>query len=99
MRTGRPEQLILAFDIGSSSTRTAIFDEKGRLYPGTVASVPYLLRYTSDGGAEISPFILRRAAEECLAETVRKYRASSLRKVPIVAVAASSLWHALLGLD
>jgi gluconokinase len=99
MGTARAELLILAFDIGSSSTRTAIFDEKARLYSETAARVSYLLRYTPEGGAELSPLILQRAAERCLAETLRKHRASRLRKIPVAALAASSLWHALLGLD
>jgi gluconokinase len=91
--------LILAFDVGSSSTRTSLFDERGHRYKETAASVSYNLRYTSDGGAEISPLLLRRAAERCLAETLQKRSASALRKMPITAAAASSFWHALLGLD
>jgi len=96
----RAELLILAMDIGSSSTRTALFNDKARRLSETMASVPYLLRYTSDGGAELSPFVLRRAAQRCLAETLRKHHASpALGKSPVAAIAASSLWHAVLGLD
>ena len=94
------ELLILAMDIGSSSTRTALFDDKARRLSETMASVPYLLRYTSDGGAELSPLVLRRAAQRCLVETSRKHRASpALGNTPVAAIAASSLWHAVLGLD
>src|SRR5919204_618802 len=100
MRSAPPSLLILVFDIGSSSSRSALFDEQARLVPQTAAHVPYSVRYGFGGGAELSPFILRRAAERCRAETLRLHRDSrSLRKTPIVAVASSSLWHALLGLD
>lgn len=100
MRNSRAELLVLAMDIGSSSTRSALFDHKARQLPETGARVEYSLRYTSDGGAELAPLILQRAAERCLAETLRQHRASlSLRKIPIAAIGGSSLWHALLGLD
>jgi gluconokinase len=100
MRKSRAELLILGIDMGSSSTRTALFDHKARRLPETGASVSYGVRYTSDGGAELSPFILRRAAARCLAETLRKHRASpAFRKIPVAAIGGSSLWHALLGLD
>jgi gluconokinase len=100
MRNSRAELLILAIDIGSSSTRTALFDHKARRLPETTVSVQYSVKYTSEGGAELSPFILRRAAARCLAETLRKHRASpALRKIPVAAIGGSSLWHALLGLD
>jgi gluconokinase len=99
MRNAPGDRLILAFDIGSSSTRTALFDEKGRRDLETAVSIPYRVRYTSDGGAELSPFILRWAAKQCLAKTLHKHRTSPLRRVPVATIAASSLWHALLGLD
>jgi gluconokinase len=95
----RPELLVLAMDIGTSSTRTALFDEKGRLFAKTVASRGYAVCYTEDSG-ELSPAVLRRASANCVQETLRARRASaSLRKIPIGAVGASAFWHSLLGLD
>jgi len=35
MRRGAPEFLVLALDIGSSSTRSALFDEKARMIAGS----------------------------------------------------------------
>ncbi|MEY2548392.1 MAG: gluconokinase [Verrucomicrobiota bacterium] len=90
-----PELLVLALDIGSSSTRAALFNERGRLIPGTEARREYSLRYTPDGGAELSPFRLRRAVQTCLGESLRR----SPARAPIVAVGASAFWHGLLGLD
>jgi gluconokinase len=87
--------LVLAIDIGSSSARTALFNQRGRVVPGTGARREYSLRYTADGGAELSPRALQRAVRACLRETLRNLHA----KRPIVAVAGSAFWHGLLGLD
>jgi len=96
----RPELLVLAMDIGSSSTRSALFDEKGRMLAGSSASREYAVSYTADGGAELSPLTLRRASAACLRKTLQARRASPpLRKIPIAAVGASAFWHSLLGLD
>jgi gluconokinase len=94
-----PEALILAVDIGSSSTRSALFDLKGDLLAGTDARREYAVQYTPDGGAELSPLVLRRAARVCLRETLRAHRSSRLCKIPIVGVGGSAFWHSLLGLD
>ena len=96
----RPELLVLALDIGSSSTRSALFDENGRVLAGSGASREYAVRYTADGGAELSPPLLGRAAAECMRKTLQARRASpSLRRIPIAALGASSFWHSLLGVD
>jgi gluconokinase len=99
MRSARAKLLVLAFDVGSSSTRTALFDDHGRQHRETAASVSYHVGYSSDGGAELSPFKLRQAAERCFRETLRRHSASPLRKVPLRTIAASSFWHSLVGLD
>ena len=62
---------VLAIDIGSSSTRTALFNQQGRLVPGTTAQRKYSLRYTADGGAELSPVALQRAVRACFRETLQ----------------------------
>jgi gluconokinase len=96
----RPELLVVAMDIGSSSTRSALFDEKGRMFVETSASQEYAVCYTADGGAELSALLLRRAAAQCLRKTLQAQRACpSLRKIPIAVLGASSFWHSLLGVD
>lgn len=96
----RPEFLVLAMDIGSSSTRSALFDEKGRVFVETSASREYAVCYTADGGAELSALLLLRASANCLQRTLQARRASpSLRKIPTTALGASAFWHSLLGLD
>jgi gluconokinase len=83
---------VLAIDIGSSSTRTALFNQRGHVVPGTAAQRKYSLRYTAEGGAELSPITLQRAVRECIRETLRSSRS-------IVAVGGSAFWHGLVGLD
>jgi gluconokinase len=96
-----PEFLVLAMDIGSSSTRTALFDEKGHAVVETAANREYAVHYGTDGAAELSPALLLRASRLSLRRTlqVRRRLSPSLRKVPIAAVGASAFWHSLLGLD
>ena len=95
-----PEFLVFAIDVGTSSLRTALFDDRARHLSGTTARERYAVRYFSDGGAELSPAILNRAAAKCLRQTLRVYRASqTLKKIPIAAVGGSGFWHSLLGLD
>lgn len=97
---GRPaELLVLALDIGSSSTRTALFDQNAARILETTASREYAVRYQANGGAELVPMQLLRAARSCLRETLRFRRESSLKNVPIGAVSGSGFWHSLLGLD
>ena len=100
MRRRRPEFLVLALDIGSSSTRSAFFDETGRALTRTGAKREYAVSYTADGGAELSPSVLLRSARLCLKETLRGRRSTTaLRKIPMAAIAGSAFWHSLLGLD
>src|SRR3954453_14285900 len=94
------ESFVLAMDIGSSSTRTGIFDEAGRLLPGSQAAESYSIRYTAEGAAELSPLILRNAARRCMAESLNAYEGlSKKRRAPIKVIAGSAFWHGLLGVD
>jgi len=92
--------LILAIDIGTSSLRTALFDARGWRLVRTTAQETYSLRVTADGGAELSPPTLRRTFLQCLAKTLRVYRADrTIQLRPIIAVGTSCFWHSLLGAD
>ena len=99
MRRRAPEFLVLAIDIGSSSTRSALFDDKARMVNGTEARREYAVQYSADGGAELSPLKLRQAARNCVRETLEAHRASRFRRIPVVGVGGSAFWHSLLGLD
>ena len=95
-----PEFLVLAMDVGSSSTRTALVDDSGRLVRGSNRQRGYTIRYTAHGAAEVSPNVLRRAAGACVSETLRWQRNSAaLHHVPVRAISGCSFWHSLLGLD
>ena len=100
MRARRPDFLVLAFDVGSSSVRAALFDETGAIVAATLSQRRYTIRYTADGGAELSPHVLRRATAACISDAWRqRSRSAALRDVPLRAVSGCSFWHSLLGLD
>ncbi len=84
---------VLALDIGTSSARAALFDDRGRLLEGTLRRVSYRLETGPDGRAELAPIGLAEQIERLL-DAVHATAPSSVRAVGI-----SSFWHSLLGLD
>ena len=86
---------IFTFDIGTSSLRTTLVDGRGRRLEETTAQETYSLRVTADGGAELPPAVLKRAALSCAARTLGAHRG----RHSVAAVAASSFWHSLIGAD
>jgi gluconokinase len=91
-------ELILALDIGTSSTRTALFDQEGRCLRETRAQQTYLLRVDRSGMAELPVADLERAVLKTLRITLRaRKKDPSLNPRPILAVGASCFWHSLLG--
>ncbi len=87
------EPVVLALDLGTSSVRTALFDQKARRIPRSNADQMYPVRHSAEHGAELDPQVLLRAARKCLHQTRR------LTKSQIATVAGSGFWHSLLGLD
>ena len=93
-------ELVLAIDIGTSSTRTALFDAQARRLAGATAQEKYSLIVSADGGAEIDPPVLLGAVLHCLEQTLRARRADpALRGQPIAGIGVSCFWHSLLGCD
>jgi len=88
--------LVLALDVGTSSARARVYDERGRARPGAAGHVSYEPRTTPDGGVELDADSLldavARAIDECLV-------GSGAAASDIVGVGASVFWHSLLGLD
>ena len=88
--------LALALDVGTSSTRARIYDERGRARPDAEGHVAYEPRTSPDGGVELDADALldavARAIDECLAGCGGAAR-------DIAGVGASVFWHSLLGLD
>lgn len=100
MASRSSEVLVLAIDMGTSSTRSALFDQNGRHFARTTAQQKYSVAYDREGGAELSPRTLLAAARRCVRETQRlQGETAALRSIPISAVAGSGFWHSLLGLD
>jgi gluconokinase len=100
MNVTRDASLVLVFDIGTSSLRTALFTSAGERLLETTAQAAYPLHTTADSGAEASPSILKSTAENCLRKTLGVYaHTASLRDAPIIAVGGGCFWHSLVGVD
>jgi gluconokinase len=93
-----PTPLVLAIDLGTSSTRTALFDINARRLPGATAQQTYPLLSAVDGTAELEPGALLGALRTCLAETLARRRTDPLlREQAIAAISVSCFWHSLVG--
>lgn len=90
------ESITLSLDIGSSSVRALVFDHEARQMEGFGAQVPYRVRTTPDGGAEVDAEDLAELVFDCLDEVHRQIHAAGMR---IRAVASSAFWHSFLGVD
>jgi gluconokinase len=86
--------VIVALDIGTSSARARIYDERGLPVPGRAHGEPYEPSTTADGGSEHDPERLLRAVIACLDGAL-----AGGPKVSIQAVGVTSFWHGLLGFD
>ena len=92
--------LILAIDIGTSSTRTALFDENANRLPVTTAQQTYPLETSADGAAELEPGVLLSAVLRCLEQTMQRFRSDAvLRRQGIAGIGVSCFWHSLVGCD
>ena len=88
------DALILALDVGTSSTRTALFDAHAQRIEGTTGQEGYPLITSGDGAAEIEPEVLLRAVRRCLAKTM-----AATRGQKVAGIGASCFWHSLIGTD
>jgi gluconokinase len=94
------DPLILAIDIGTSSSRTAFFDHTGQRILDSTAQQTYPLLTTSDGGAELEPHVLLDAILSCLGKTLAFARTEPrLTGRPIAGIGVSCFWHSLVGTD
>lgn len=83
---------VLALDIGTSSVRTAIFDDRGERLPGTLAQIACNLLTDTSGRAEMEPQDFLRRVQRCLKKTLKS-------GPPVSAVGVSCFWHSLIGTD
>jgi gluconokinase len=93
-------EVVLSIDLGTSSTRTALFGEDGRRIQATTAQENYEVITSLDGGAELDPGVLLRAVMHCLDQTLQAHRVDpALRARRIVAIGVSCFWHSVVGCD
>jgi len=93
-------EVVLSIDLGTSSTRTALYGEDGRRIQATTAQENYEVITSLDGGAELDPGVLLRAVMHCLDHTLNAHRVDpTLRARPIVAIGVSCFWHSVVGCD
>lgn len=82
---------LLALDLGSSSVRALVLDERLETEPRRLARRPVEAVYRADGGAELDPALVVGAVVQCL-DALRD--AGALDGVE--AVVTASQWHSLL---
>jgi gluconokinase len=86
--------MVIALDIGTSSTRAALYDERGRAVPGRFHQAPHEPALTADGGVEHDAGRLLDAATGCLDAVMAGHH------LPVIAgVGVTTFWHGLLGFD
>lgn len=88
--------LVLAIDIGSSSVRALTFDARGLQVKMSEQQIPHRLHTSRDGRSEADPGALFELVAECVD---RALELASERATDIGAVATSSFWHSLMGVD
>ena len=88
--------LILALDVGTSSTRAALFTTRGRRLLETTSHRPYTLQVAQDGTAELDIRVLEREVVRAIRLTLAARRKLK-HPGPVIAVGASCFWHSLVG--
>src|SRR5437870_2423073 len=88
--------LVIAIDIGTSGLRSFLFDVRGRPVANAIARRDRPLRTAADGEATVDPDQRVRATSDAIDETLAP---ASRRATDIAAVATSTFWHSLMGVD
>ncbi len=87
---------ILALDVGTSSTRTLLFDAAGNTVPNVLAQHPYKLTISHEGEVSVDPDALVAVVDQTIDDVLEM--AGSLAK-HIGAVAIDTFWHGLMGTE
>lgn len=87
---------VLALDVGTSSTRTLLFDASGMAVPNVVSQHTYKLTVSAQGEVSVNADALATVVEETINEAL--CLAGSYAQ-QIAAVALDTFWHSLLGID
>ncbi|MEM7405860.1 MAG: FGGY family carbohydrate kinase [Pseudomonadota bacterium] len=91
-------ELVLAIDMGTSSTRSMLFDMRGRPLPASLAQRRYAPDSDASGKFELRPARVLESTRQCLDETLAWHQQRRPR-ARIAAVATSCFWHSLIGTD
>ena len=94
--TGADSPLVLALDVGTSSVRGALYDERGAEVQGTQERLVRGFETTADGGAEMDAAEAVEQTAQVIDAVVARAEARGAR---VEAVAVSCFWHSLVGLD
>jgi gluconokinase len=86
--------VIVTLDIGTSSARARVYDERGAPVEGRAHQELYEPTTTADGGVEHDPEHLLRAVITCLDGALAGGRRPEIRGVGV-----TSFWHGVLGFD
>ena len=86
--------LILALDVGTSSTRALLFDAAGAEVPGVKAQETYALTITSEGEVSVDADKLVAVVAQTIDQALQQAGAQASS---IGAVAADTFWHSLVG--
>ena len=84
---------VLGLDLGTSSVRALVFDERGAAVPGVLARRPTHLDITDEGKAELDPDEVVGALTECLDELAGGGGLDGVERV-----ATSCAWHSVIAL-
>lgn len=90
------KDLVLALDIGTSSTRCMVFESSGQPVDRLISQVRYDLGTDHKGRAELDSDELVASIAECVDETFNKAGAQANR---IAAAGICTFWHSVLGVD
>jgi gluconokinase len=85
---------VLALDLGTSSVRALVFDDRGVALPEVLARRPTQLEVTDEGKAELDPDEVVGALGECLDELAARGELDAVEHV-----ATSCAWHSVIALD
>ena len=85
---------VLALDLGTSSVRALVFDDRGAPLAGVLARRPTHLDVTDEGKAELDPDGVVGAVAECLDELTSRGELDGVGHV-----ATSCAWHSVIALD
>ena len=87
---------VLSIDIGSSSVRACLFDERGTPAAGTASRRTHRFVFAGGGRVEADPDALAGLVEQCIDETLQGPAAADHR---VAAVACATFLHGMIGAD